>query len=87
MSDLTDKLGDVAQGQAETMVHAAGESLERMGRQIRAQDAENTLNDLKHYARRNPLSFLACAAAVGFAVTRIAPEAEVVPVETGSRLP
>lgn len=87
MSDLSDKVQDLAQSQTETAVQAVGRGLEQMGQRLRKQDTEVTLSDLKHYARLNPVSFLACAAAIGFAVTRIGPEAEMVRVQTRTPMP
>lgn len=87
MTDLKDKCGDVAQDQADKALHAAGYGLENLGQRLRAQDAETVLRDLDRYARKNPLSFLACAAAIGFVATRITPEADIVPTTGEAMVP
>ena len=46
--------------------------LERTASGLRSTDLDTVVDDVSHYARRNPMTFLAGAAVLGFAATRIA---------------
>lgn len=71
MSDTS--IESVLKDRLDQSISGFAEKVETLGRDLKTSQPDDLIDDLSAYARRNPVSFLAGAAALGFAAMRFAP--------------